>query len=78
MASTPSFFSRGTSALAVSTSSRNSMPRMPDWVTMLAVPSRVMPMKPTFTVPFAAGTWAIQYGGKMGRPLSVLTTFAAV
>ncbi len=36
-------------SLAVSTSSRNSRPSMPDWETMSPVPSRVMPMKPTLT-----------------------------
>ncbi len=45
---TPFFFSWGTSALAVSISSRKSTLAMPAAETMPGVPSRVIPMKATF------------------------------
>ena len=45
---TPFLRSLGTSALAVSTSSRKSTSVMPALLTMVGVSSRVMPMKPTF------------------------------
>ncbi len=48
IALTPLRLSTGTSALAVSTSSRNSSPAMPLAVTMSGVASSVIPMKPIF------------------------------
>ena len=46
MALTPCSLSTGTSWFAVSTSSLNSRPSTPAWVTMSGVASSVMPMKP--------------------------------
>ena len=47
IASTPRRFSSGTSAFTVSASSRNGRPATPDGLTMVGVPSSVMPMKAT-------------------------------
>ncbi len=46
---------------------------MPAAATMASVPSRVMPMKPTFTPP----TSLIQYGGRTDLRVPSFTTFAA-
>src|SRR3954471_22465480 len=69
---TPRRCSRFATALAVSTSSVNSRPRMPDLLTMLGVFSRVMPMKPTFTPPY----FLTATPGNTVRPLFAWKTFA--
>ena len=65
IALTPFLRSSGTSALAVLTSSLNSSPATPAWVTMVGVSFRVMPMKPTLA-PWPK--FLIQYDGRMVEP----------
>ena len=73
---TPFFLSLGTSALAVSTSSRKSTSAIPAWATIVSVSSRVMPMKPTFW----PSTLKILYGlngvGRLWPALFFQNTFA--
>ena len=73
IALTPFFFSLGTSALAVSTSSLKVRPLTPSAVTMSGVPSRVIPMKPILT----PSTSLIAYAGRIVLPLASSVTLAA-
>ena len=65
---TPFACRTGTSALAVSASSRKSYPWMPAAATSVSVASRVMPMNPTLM----PSTFVIQYGGSGVLPVVVL------
>jgi hypothetical protein len=58
--------------LAVSISSAKRSPATPSWLTMSAVPSSVMPMKPTLT---PCTLW-MAYGASSGSPVAVTKAFA--
>ncbi len=69
---TPLAFSSAAYLLIVLTSLANLRPLTPSAVTMFGVPSRVTPMKPTFT-PCDLVT---QYGASSGLPVFSLVTLA--
>ena len=73
IAFTPCFFSTAAWALAVSTSSLKSTVETPDGLTMVGVPSSVIPMKPTL-VPAISLTQVP--GSRVPLP-SFFTTLAA-